>query len=100
MAEGGLGTSLVRVHLGLETFLSTALEFGGPTGLPHKSSPCTAAGMSLSSWHRSFSMKSLLDGYLQGEEKEKGHKSFLTIVQCLNRCSALKIQKLEKSKTL
>lgn len=45
-------------------------------------------------------MKSLLDGYLQGEEKEKGHKSFLTIVQCLNRCSALKIQKLEKSKTL
>lgn len=26
--------------------------------------------------------------------------NLLTIVQCLNRCSALKIQKLEKSKTL
>lgn len=46
-------------------------------------------------------MKSLLEGHLQGEEKEKEDTNlFLTIVQCLNRCSALKIQKLEKSKPL
>lgn len=32
---------------------------------------------------------------LRGEEEDRGDKS-LTIVQCLTRCSALTIQKLEK----
>lgn len=46
-----------------------------------------------------FNEKFIRRALTGGREGERGHKS-LTIVQCLNRGSALKIQKLEKSKTL
>lgn len=47
-----------------------------------------------------FSMKSFLEGHLQGgRQGKRGHKSLSIGVQCLNRRPALKIQKLDKSKT-
>jgi hypothetical protein len=59
--------------------------------------PETAARIKLSSWLRSFSMKSLLEGHLQEEEKGSEDMTLTIGVQYLNRCSAFKIQKLEKN---